>query len=437
MKLHNLPPELRGGTIIKGKDDEPDVMDVMIGLLPIRIMIMNEDDITAIIIDNNKLFVNPTRIWIEDEKLKVNIDKINNEELKPNVAEEQKKRTIIVEKGKEITTKSIRFMADIEALAYPEEMQLMTYCEEINDLEEIYHGKGDNYTVICGIDWYMLIIEHNKSIELADIACHPNRDKVNSRIEMYDCIKKYINDLGISLGKFITLNARETTSYKMIQRMVANGDYQIIGDKINYWNDNKNIVMHRMTLKPLVKIKDNGPTKNDLIEKIINILRLNIKSYSDKDILAWFPKEEKGKERDRITLELEGIEQVRKNLDWASYEEVEKEYNCFLNSVSSKEERIIPMTKAIEIRPLKLSDIAVELKQGISKVGTNGKPSEIFSVIGKSLLRISFNSVTEEVDLVEIDGEQYENPTSLTLIDGKIIVKTKDFFDEFASQIHI
>lgn len=105
MKLHNLPPELRGGTIIKGKDDEPDVMDVMIGLLPIRIMIMNEDDITAIIIDNNKLFVNPTRIWIEDEKLKVNIDKINNEELKPNVAEEPKKEQLLLKKEKKLRPK--------------------------------------------------------------------------------------------------------------------------------------------------------------------------------------------------------------------------------------------------------------------------------------------------------------------------------------------
>ena len=39
----------------------------------------------------------------------------------------------------------------------------------------------------------------------------------------------------------------------MIQRMVSNGEYEILEDEINTWEDNDEIVMHNLVLKPIIQ----------------------------------------------------------------------------------------------------------------------------------------------------------------------------------------
>ena len=74
---------------------------------------------------------------------------------------------------------------------------------------------------------------------------------------------------------------------------------------------------------------------------------------------------------------------------------------------------------------LKISDIDDSLKQGMKKIGTDGAPSEIFSIIESNLLRIRYNDFTEEIIEVEKNGELFDNPTSIKLVDGEIIIENK------------
>lgn len=39
----------------------------------------------------------------------------------------------------------------------------------------------------------------------------------------------------------------------MIQRMVSNGEYEILEDKTNTWENNDEIVMHNLVLKPIIQ----------------------------------------------------------------------------------------------------------------------------------------------------------------------------------------
>lgn len=93
-----------------------------------------------------------------------------------------------------------------------------------------------------------------------------------------------------------------------------------------------------------------------------------------------------------------------------------------------------PVVETPKTGSLKIGDIASNLKQGIKKVGTDGAPDEIFSIIGTNLLRICYNPFTEEVTSVEVNGEQFDNPTSLTLVDGKLSVTVKTADDELNNQ---
>lgn len=83
---------------------------------------------------------------------------------------------------------------------------------------------------------------------------------------------------------------------------------------------------------------------------------------------------------------------------------------------------------------LKLGDIADELKQGMKKIGTDGAPNEIFSIIRTNLLRICYNPFTEEVTSAEVNGEIFDNPTSITLVDGELNVTVKAADNELNNQ---
>jgi len=49
------------------------------------------------------------------------------------------------------------------------------------------------------------------------------------------------------------LNAKEDTSYRMIQRMVNNGEYEIVEDTVNTWETDDSIIMHNLILTPITE----------------------------------------------------------------------------------------------------------------------------------------------------------------------------------------
>ncbi|MBR4262720.1 MAG: hypothetical protein IKQ35_05090 [Bacilli bacterium] len=162
-------------------------------------------------------------------------------------------RRIIEETGFFISRDTVRFIRTIEGQAYPEEMQLMQESETVGDLSYTYGYGILQLTVVRGEDWYIIYGENRKHIELSDIASSPDRDVKTSRREMHDYLTGVMNVKAHAKKKPIILSAKEDTSYKMIQRMVRDKEYEIIDDIAGTWDYGSAIIMHDLVLRPIMQ----------------------------------------------------------------------------------------------------------------------------------------------------------------------------------------
>ena len=165
----------------------------------------------------------------------------------------QPMRRLIEESGFDITEETIEFIRNIENQAYPEEMKVMQDAEDIEELSDIYGYYQSEITIVRNRDWYIIYGEDDDSVEILDIASLPTRDREASRREMHNYLIGVINKKAMADNKPVTLNAKEDTSYRMIQRMVANGEYEIIEDTPNTWEDDDSIMMHNLVLRPVMQ----------------------------------------------------------------------------------------------------------------------------------------------------------------------------------------
>lgn len=169
-----------------------------------------------------------------------------------DVSELQPMRRLIEETGYNITQETLDFVIDVENQAYPEEMKLMQDVEDIEELEDIYTYYLDELTIARNNDWYIIYGEDEEAIEIVDIASLPTRERVATQ-EIHNYITGVINRKAHSQNKPVKLSAKEDTSYRMIQRMVRNGEYEIIEDTPDTWVDNDEIIMHDLILRPIIQ----------------------------------------------------------------------------------------------------------------------------------------------------------------------------------------
>ena len=168
-------------------------------------------------------------------------------------SELQPMRRLIEESGFDITEETIEFIRNIENQAYPEEMKVMQDAEDIEDLSDVYGYFESEITIARNRDWYIVYGEDEDSVEILDIASSTTRDIEASRREIHDYFAKVINRKAIEDNKPVTLNAKEDTSYRMIQRMVNNGEYEIVEDTVNTWETDDSIIMHNLILTPITE----------------------------------------------------------------------------------------------------------------------------------------------------------------------------------------
>lgn len=173
--------------------------------------------------------------------------------LKVSQDEMQPIRRLIEESAYNISDNTLEFVKNIENQAYPESMKVMQDIEVLEDLEEVYEYQLSEITIARNIDWYIIYGEDADSVEILDIASLPTRDRIASRKEMHNYIIKVINQKANNGNKPVTLNAKEDTSYRMIQRMVDNGEYEILDDVRNTWETDESIQMHDLVLRPIMQ----------------------------------------------------------------------------------------------------------------------------------------------------------------------------------------
>lgn len=174
-------------------------------------------------------------------------------------SELQPMRRLIEESGQDISEDTLQFIKSVENEAYPEEMKMLQDIEDVYELEDAYEYDLSELTIARNKDWYIIYGEDEESVEIVDIASLPTRDREASQ-EIHNYITKVINQKAHSGNKPVTLNAKEDTSYRMIQRMVNNGEYEIVEDIPNTWEDDENIKMHYLVLTPIMQ-RDRHETK--------------------------------------------------------------------------------------------------------------------------------------------------------------------------------
>lgn len=181
----------------------------------------------------------------ERNNLRSGLEHINPSELHPM-------RRLIEEGGYNISQETLDFVINVENEAYPEEMKLMQDICSIEELEETYGYYVEELTIARNNDWYIIYGEDEDGIEIVDIASLPTRDRVSTQ-EIHNYITRVINTKAHSQNKPVKLSAKEDTSYRMIQRMVRNGEYEIIEDNPDTWVNNDEIIMHDLILRPIMQ----------------------------------------------------------------------------------------------------------------------------------------------------------------------------------------
>ena len=170
--------------------------------------------------------------------------KVDKSKLKP-------KRELIEEMGSHITYETIEFVKQIENEAYPESMRILQEARGIMDYPEIFSYFVSQITIARNVDWYIIYAENNEHIDIIDLASLPTRDIDASRKEIHDYIVNVINERALEGNKPIIASAKEDTSYKMFQRMIKNGEFELDSDIKKNWEYDDNITMHDIILKPI------------------------------------------------------------------------------------------------------------------------------------------------------------------------------------------
>lgn len=133
------------------------------------------------------------------------------------------------------------FLKKIEGAVYPSHMQYMQDLETISDLADYCECRARQLIIETGPNWYFLAAQKKRSVEIVDI-CADGAFPVR---EMLSLVRKYLNKWR---GKRITLDARHTTSWKLVAFLEKSGKVKITHHEEWWWG---NELMHEVGMEVL------------------------------------------------------------------------------------------------------------------------------------------------------------------------------------------
>lgn len=134
---------------------------------------------------------------------------------------------------KDLTEKDIRKIVRIESKVYPEHMQYMQGIKTKTDLED--YCEDDQVSVLLGVDWYLIMSEE----EVVDLAT-TSALSLKEILSISACLKEHFG-----IGVKFSLDARESTSYKIISFYEKRGKITVYEDMVWSWGGE---IMHEMVL---------------------------------------------------------------------------------------------------------------------------------------------------------------------------------------------
>ena len=122
-------------------------------------------------------------------------------------------------------------IAEIEASVYPAHMCMLqgsVTSEEGDQLADYCECSIDELVILRSEYWYALIADHHDGdVEVCDLAALPGHE--------FGALKALLLAGAKWQGRTVTLDARGTTSYPIIQRLARVGRITILRDEEYYW----------------------------------------------------------------------------------------------------------------------------------------------------------------------------------------------------------
>lgn len=124
----------------------------------------------------------------------------------------------------------------IEKAAYPPHMWQLQWVFRIKDLAEYCECRPDQVFVLTGQDWYLLAAEREDEVEVVDFA---------SIGGCRDILRVLATVVPRWRGRRVVMDARESTSYRLVMLLVRRYRLDVIEDELWFWGDEP---MHSLVL---------------------------------------------------------------------------------------------------------------------------------------------------------------------------------------------
>ena len=128
-------------------------------------------------------------------------------------------------------------LAEIEQQVYPEFMQSLH-----TDIEEYCEAPLSNIHVLMGASFYVIVTEHKKHYEFVDIA-------TTQTLNIFKVFKEVLNFF-TNTSKYVVLDARVSTSYKLVELACSRYGWYILRKSTWNWEGEE---MVEMVIKKGVK----------------------------------------------------------------------------------------------------------------------------------------------------------------------------------------
>lgn len=133
--------------------------------------------------------------------------------------------------------KVLPFICRIERQVYPVHMRQMQHIRDTADLADYCECRLDQLLTLSGEDWYLIAAERGDEVEIVDFA---------SLKGCTDIFKILVRVVPRWRGRRIVLDARASTSYRLVLALVKRYKIQVVEDEMWHWGDEE---MHHLVLQ--------------------------------------------------------------------------------------------------------------------------------------------------------------------------------------------
>lgn len=139
--------------------------------------------------------------------------------------------------GTKISTMDMKTIRNMEESAFADNPKMirMNAAKTVNDLAQLYNYRPDEMGLVKGADWYMVYAETEDNLHVLDTA-RLSTGGINARgLRERKEANNMIFNKAFEAGKTVQMEARDTTSYKIVNRMIE--EKRRAGYEINVLNN--------------------------------------------------------------------------------------------------------------------------------------------------------------------------------------------------------